>query len=193
MKKKIDLYLIYLYYILEVCLYIGYRFWTIYGGTEKGNAVYTFLVILVNFYSTVCLLYVILLAYYMRKKKLSINIKRNTILLSVILLFDLLVYGFDRILTMFSNFPQFYMICLMCVAHAIIYIRDKRKPLKNEEQIKKYKNHFLINFFIKARNIKEFHASQTYSLDGMLYLLKKVFSMIGVRELFIWIVKKLEK
>ena len=133
MKKKIDLYLIYLYYILEVCLYIGYRFWTSYGGTEKGNAVYTFLVILVNFYSTVCLLYVILLAYYMRKKKLSINIKRNTILLSVILLFDLLVYGFDRILTMFSNFPQFYMICLMCVAHAIIYIRDKRKPLKNEE------------------------------------------------------------
>lgn len=53
MKKKIDLYLIYLYYILEVCLYIGYIFWTIYGGTEKGNAVYTFLVILVNFYSTV--------------------------------------------------------------------------------------------------------------------------------------------
>lgn len=91
MKKKIDLYLIYLYYILEVCLYIGYRFWTIYGGTEKWKAVYTFLVILVNFYSTVCLLYVILLAYYMRKKKLSINIKRNTILLSVILLFDLLV------------------------------------------------------------------------------------------------------
>ena len=69
----------------------------------------------------------------MRKKKLSINIKRNTILLSVILLFDLLVYGFDRILTMFSNFPQFYMISLMCVAHAIIYIRDKRRPLKNEE------------------------------------------------------------
>ena len=100
---------------------------------KKGDGFYTFLVILVNFYSTVCLLYVILLAYYLRKKKLSINIKRNTILLSVILLFDLLVYGFDRILTMFSNFPQFYMISLMCVAHAIIYIRDKRRPLKNEE------------------------------------------------------------
>ena len=51
----------------------------------------------------------------------------------MILLFDLFVYGFDRILTMFSNFPQFYMICLMYVAHAKIYIRDKRKPLRNEE------------------------------------------------------------
>ena len=133
MKKKIDLYLIYLYYVLEACLYIGYRLWTIYGCTEKRAGVYTFLVILFNFYSTLCLLYVILLAYYMRKKKLSINIKRNTILLSVILLFDLLVYGFDRIITMFSNNPQFYMICFMCLAHAKIYIRDKRKPLKNEE------------------------------------------------------------
>lgn len=132
-RKKIDLYLIYLYYVLEACLYIGYRLWTIYGCTEKRARVYTFLVILFNFYSTLCLLYVILLAYYMRKKKLSINIKRNTILLSVILLFDLLVYGFDRIITMFSNNPQFYMICFMCLAHAKIYIRDKRKPLKNEE------------------------------------------------------------
>ena len=132
-RKKIDLYLIYLYYVLEACLYIGYRLWTIYGCTEKRAGVYTFLVILFNFYSTLCLLYVILLAYYMRKKKLSINIKRNTILLSVILLFDLLVYGFDRILTMFSNNPQFYMICFMCLAHAKIYIRDKRKTLKNEE------------------------------------------------------------
>ena len=35
MKKKIDLYLIYLYYILEVCLYIGYRFWTIYEAQKK--------------------------------------------------------------------------------------------------------------------------------------------------------------
>lgn len=131
MKKKIDLYLIYLYYVLEACLYIGYRLWTIYGGTEKGNAVYTFLVILVNFYSTLCLLYVILLAY-LRRKKLSINIKRNTILLLVILLFDLLVYGFNRIITMFSNFPQFYMICLMCLAHVKIYIRDKRKSLKKD-------------------------------------------------------------
>lgn len=132
-RKKIDLYLIYLYYVLEACLYIGYRLWTIYGCTEKEAGVYTFLVILFNFYSTLCLLYIILLAYYMRKKKLSINIKRNTILLSVMLLFDLLVYGFDRIITMFSNFPQFYMICFMCLAHAKIYIRDKRKPLKNEE------------------------------------------------------------
>ena len=58
---------------------------------KKGDGFYTFLVILVNFYSTVCLLYVILLAYYLRKKKL---------------------------------------ICLMCVAHAKIYIKDKRKSLK---------------------------------------------------------------
>ena len=56
--------------LLEVCLYIGYRFWTIYGGTEKGNAVYTFLVILFNFYLTLCLLYVILQAY-MRRKNLN--------------------------------------------------------------------------------------------------------------------------
>ncbi|MDO5812611.1 MAG: hypothetical protein Q4Q31_05910 [Bacillota bacterium] len=71
MKKKIDLYLIYLYYVLEACLYIGYRLWIIYGGTEKGDTVYTFLVILVNFYSTVCLLYIILLAY-MRKKNFQL-------------------------------------------------------------------------------------------------------------------------
>ena len=131
-RKKIDLYLIYLYYALEACLYIGYRLWIIYGCTEKGAGVYTFLVILFNFYSTLCLLYVTLQAY-MRRKKISINIKRNTILLLMILLFDLLVYGFDRILTMFSNNPQFYMICFMCLAHAKIYIRDKRKPLRNEE------------------------------------------------------------
>lgn len=80
MKKKIDLYLIYLYYILEVCLYIGYRFWTIYGGTEKGNAVYTFLVILVNFYSTVCLLYVTLQAYMRRKNLNSYKKKYNFII-----------------------------------------------------------------------------------------------------------------
>ena len=79
-RKKIDLYLIYLYYVLEACLYIGYRLWTIYGRTEKGDGVYTFLVILFNFYSTLCLLYVTLQAYMRRKNINSYKKKYNFII-----------------------------------------------------------------------------------------------------------------
>ena len=124
MKKKLDMYLIYLIYIFELIYTMNAMYFNNSIVTHK-------IVIFENIYQIAyCMIFIvgifyILLLIYKVGHHESIDLKKNTGLLFGIVFMDLVLYGFF-IVPMLVSSPAMKVVCICFLIHLLIYIKEKQ-------------------------------------------------------------------
>lgn len=124
MKKKLDMYLIYLIYIFELIYTMNAMYFNNSIVTHK-------IVIFENIYQIAyCMIFIvgifyILLLIYKVGHHESVDLKKNTGLLFGIVFMDLVLYGFF-IVPMLVSSPAMKVVCICFLIHLLIYIKEKQ-------------------------------------------------------------------
>ena len=113
MKKKLDMYLIYLIYIFELIYTMSAMYFNNSIVTHKIEMIFI-----------VGILYILLLIYKVGHHE-SIDLKKNTGLLFGIVFMDLVLYGFF-IIPMLVSSPAMKMVCICFLIHLLICIKEKQ-------------------------------------------------------------------
>ena len=117
MKKKLDMYLIYLIYIFELIYTMSAMYFNSSIVTNIYQIAYCMIFI-------VGILYILLLIYKVGHHE-SIDLKKNTGLLFGIVFMDLVLYGFF-IIPMLVSSPAMKMVCICFLIHLLICIKEKQ-------------------------------------------------------------------
>ena len=124
MKKKLDMYLIYLIYIFELIYTMNAMYFNNSIVTHK-------IVIFENIYQIAyCMIFIvgifyILLLIYKVGHHESVDLKKNTGLLFGIVFMDLVLYGFF-IVPMLVSSPAMKVVCICFLIHLLVYIKEKQ-------------------------------------------------------------------
>ena len=124
MKKKLDMYLIYLIYIFELIYTMSAMYFNSFMVTHKIEIFENIYQIAYCMIFIVGILYILLLIYKVGHHE-SIDLKKNTGLLFGIVFMDLVLYGFF-IIPMLIVSPAMKVVCICFLVHLLIYIKNRK-------------------------------------------------------------------
>ena len=124
MKKKLDMYLIYLIYIFELIFTMSAMYFNSFMVTHQIEIFENIYQIVYCMIFIVGIFYILLLVYKVGHHE-SIDLKKNTGLLFGIVFMDLVLYGFF-IIRMLVSSPAMKVVCICFLIHLLIYIKEKQ-------------------------------------------------------------------
>lgn len=96
--------------------------------SNEANLIYYMSYIFLHFFYLYSIIYIIIIIYYF-KQNINIKLKRNSILILVLFICDLVLYFFDiERMVKYSDSLRFIIICLL--TNLVVYIKYKKNNIK---------------------------------------------------------------